>query len=537
VVVDVTNWWHFPAETAYDTAVKRSTLLCLLAALVASVCTASPASAVTHTLIEGSGSSWAATAVSQWIADVQPLGLQVVYTPDGSAAGKQDFANMVSDFAITDIPYLGHDPITGTNDSSDGREYGDIPIAAGATTFPYHLTIHGKQVRSLRLSSRTLARIFTDQITNWDDPAITADNNGIRLPSLEIIPVVHSEGSGVTYDFTTYLADRFPELWKAFDHSARPTQYYPTAGHQIAENGSDAVMNFIRSPASNGAIGVDEYSYTLDADYPVAKVENPAGYFVTPSPYNVSIALRSATIDENPADSDYMRPDLKPVFASTDRRAYPLSFYSSLLVPTSTTDAKMTTAKRQTLVDFAYYGICQGQRVVGPVGYAPLPLNLVEAGFTQIDRLKAADPDVDLTDRTVSTCDNPTFLSHNLKRNYLGSIAPEPLACDKRGQGPCAVDTFARLTVSKPTVKAGHSVVFHGRLLNDLAAGGPPHAIIRLQRRVPHHGWTTISIKKTSTAGTVTVRLVPAKTADYRLVDAEPGSGRPVSNVLRVKVN
>ena len=39
----------------------------------------------------------------------------------------------------------------------------------------------------------------------------------------------------------------------------------------------------------------------------------------------------------------------------------------------------MTTAKRQTLVDFMYYSLCEGQAKAGPYGYSPLPLNLVQA--------------------------------------------------------------------------------------------------------------------------------------------------------------
>ena len=52
----------------------------------------------------------------------------------------------------------------------------------------------------------------------------------------------------------------------------------------------------------------------------------------------------------------------------------------------------MTTAKRQTLADFLYYSICQGQAEIGPIGYSPLPINLVQAGFDQIAKLKTADP-------------------------------------------------------------------------------------------------------------------------------------------------
>jgi phosphate transport system substrate-binding protein len=519
--------------------VRPSLAIAVLVAVAGSVLlagAATPASAAPLTLIDGSGSSWASNSLNQWIADVEPDGLEVVYTPDGSTAGKKDFANLTSDYAVTDVPYLGYDPVTGTTDSSAGREYGDIPVVAGATTFAYHLKIHGKLVRSVRLSGLTLAKIFTNQITNWDDPAITAENNGVRLPSLKIIPVVHSDGSGVTYDFTTYLADRYPRIWKAFAGTTQPTQYYPASKGQISQNGSDSVMNYISSSAADGAIGAVEYAYALGANYPVVNLENQAGYFVPPSPYDVAIALRNATIDENPADADYMRPNLEPVFASTDRRAYPLSSYASMLVPTSATDSGMTTAKRQTLADFAYYAMCQGQRTAALLGYAPLPLNLVKAGFTQIDRLGAADPLVDLTELTVSTCGNPTFIDDYPNRDHLGSIAPEPPPCEKAGQGPCGVETLALLTASKSVVRAGHAVVFHGRLVDELEVGDPPHAAVHLQRRLRHHAWKTIRVMKTSATGVLTARLRPASTADYRLVDAEPGSGHPVSAVVRVKV-
>ena len=50
-------------------------------------------------------------------------------------------------------------------------------------------------------------------------------------------------------------------------------------------------MNFLTSKAANGAIGYDEYSYALGKNYPVAKVENTAGYYTLPTQYNVAVAL------------------------------------------------------------------------------------------------------------------------------------------------------------------------------------------------------------------------------------------------------
>jgi hypothetical protein len=103
----------------------------------------------------------------------------------------------------------------------------------------------------------------------------------------------------------------------------------------------------------------------------------------------------------------------------------------------------MTTAKRQTIADFMYYSICQGQSEIGPIGYSSLPVNLVTAGFTQIGKLKTADAKVNLTNRNVSTCHNPTFIAGKPNVNHLAVIAPQPPACDKTGAGPCAAGVGA----------------------------------------------------------------------------------------------
>jgi phosphate transport system substrate-binding protein len=403
------------------------------------------ANAVTHSLILGSGSSWAANAVNQWVADVATQGMQVVFTANGAAQGRQDYANKLTHFGVSDIGYRGADPTTGTVDDPKGRSYAYLPIAAGGTAFPYHLEVGGQKVRNLRLSGETIAKIFTSVITNWNDPLITKDNNGHALPSIPIIPVVHSEGAGVTNQFTRYLSKRYPAIWKACNGGqVAETEYFPlncgkATGNQKAMAGSDGVMNFLKAAGANGAIGIEEYSYPLLANYPAAKVLNQAGYYTLPTQYNVAVALTKAVINKNPKDPNYLTQNLDGVYVNADKRTYPLSSYVYAIIPTSADDAKLTqTGQRQTLADFLYYGICQGQSEIGPIGYSSLPVNLVTAGFEQIAKIKAADPKVDLTQREVSTCHNPTFVAGHPDQNHLAKIAPNPPACDKIGADPCA---------------------------------------------------------------------------------------------------
>jgi phosphate transport system substrate-binding protein len=404
--------------------------------LIAAIAIYPAAAAVSHQQIQGDGSTWAYNAVNQWISDVQQNGLQVVFTGVGSAQGRTDFANATEDFAVSDIGYQGRDPITGEADASS-RPYAYVPIVAGGTAFPYQIRVAGQLVRNLRLSGETIAKIFANVITNWNDPQITADNNGRALPSIPIIPVVHSEGAGSTAQFTQYLNAVYPSIWKAYSGYQSFTEYYPRKGNQIAQAGSDGVINFVTSAAANGAIGYDEYSYAKAHNYPVAKVENTAGYFTAPDQYNVAVALTQAHINTDKSSPNYLLQDLSQVYVYNDPRTYPLSSYSYGIIPTSGNDPRLNTAKAQTLADYLFYSTCQGQAEMGPIGYSPLPINLVEASFQQVDILGQAFPGVNLANENVENCNNPTFVAGHPEINELAQIAPQPPPCDKAGAGPC----------------------------------------------------------------------------------------------------
>jgi phosphate transport system substrate-binding protein len=419
------------------------------AALVAAVVLISPlvfvsqAGAATPVQINGSGSSWAANAINLWTQDVYAEGVPVSFNPDGDSQGRQDFANKVADFSVTADGYQGFDATTGVSDTSNNRAYAYLPVAAGGTSFPYQIKFDGTQVENLRLSGETLAKIFTNQITNWNDPEITKDNNGVQLPAIPIVPVVQSEGSGATQQLTNYFATDYPSIWTPFAGQSGPTEYFPRQGDQIAQNGSTGAMNYIASSAANGSIGYVEYSYPLSVNYPVAKVLNSGGYYTLPTQYNVAIALEQAQINMDPSSPNYLLQTLTNVYTDPDPRTYPLSSYVYMIEPTGgpaapPDDPSETSGKRQSIADFEYYSICQGQSQIGPRGYSPLPVNLVEAAFGQVQKLQQADTSVDLTNLNINTCNEPTFVPGQPNVNYLTTIAPQPPACDRQGAGPCA---------------------------------------------------------------------------------------------------
>ena len=406
-----------------------------------------------HELIQGTGSTWSQNIVTQWSTDEDAYGIKVVYTGGGSSRGRKDFAQCSDDFAISEIPYQGVDEF-GAADTNNGRPYAYLPIVAGGTAFTYQLKVGNTFVRNLRLSGDTIAKIFTNQIVNWNDPAITKDNNGHAMPSLAITPVVRSDGSGTTAQFTTWLDHQYPSIWRPFFGRSGLTSYFPRKGRAIGAAGSDQVMNQIASFSGNGTIGYVEYSYPINKTapdgkpYPVVKVLNKGGYYVEPTQYNVAVALTKAKINQDKSSQLYLTQILDGVYNATDPRAYPLSSYSYMIIPTGAKDCPngggagtMTTDKRQTLADFLSYSLCSGQTKAGPFGYSPLPLNLVQAGFQQIAKLKQADPNVDLANSDIHKCNNPTFVAGDLSKNRLAEIAPQPASCDKLGAGPCGTDT------------------------------------------------------------------------------------------------
>ena len=393
--------------------------------------------AASYVQLQGDGSSWAEPAITQWARDMVPDGIDINYTGDGSAEGREHYIEDQNDFAGSDIAFLKQGDPFGGGIENVGWNYSYIPIVAGGTTFMYNLVVGGRKITNLRLSGETLAKIFTGQITNWDDPAITHDY-GAALPSQAITVVTRSDGSGASYMFTRWLSVEYPSLWNSFcaghggPSPCPPTEFYPGFGTSIQKDGSDQVAAFLASSISEGAIGYDEYAYALNYGLNVVKMLNAAGYYTLPTASNVAIALQAAVIDENPNDVDFLMQDLDKVYTDSDPRAYPLSSYSYLVIPrdvggglNNAPPPSWTTGKGVTLSTWLNYVLCGAQQTAGSLGYSPLPKNLVVGGFEQVDHLPGhvATPDL----AQLNGCNNPTY-SNGV--DHLTAGAPMPSPCD-----------------------------------------------------------------------------------------------------------
>lgn len=413
--------------------------------------TAEAARAATFTPINGAGSTWSANALYQWARDVQQNGLTVNYNATGSSDGRKQFINGTADFGVSEIPFQTH-PTDGSYPENPTRPYAYMPIVAGGTSFMYHLQVGNTRITDIRLSGETVAKMFTGVITSWADPQITREY-GTQLPAIPVTPVVRADGSGTTAQFTLWMSKQYPAIWDAFcGKEGLPTpcgltSQYPTQGTSaVAKSGSVDQANYVAAPYANGTIAYIEYSYSLytPPGWPVVSLLNAAGYYVQPTQYDVAVALTHAQINQDRTSPDYLTQVLDGVYSNPDPRAYPLSSYSYMVLPT-TTAAPFTTAKGQTLSTFANYFLCQGQQKAGPLGYSPLPVNLVRAGFAQISRIPGAT-----TQQTnLAACANPTFDPADLSKNRLAEVAPQPAACQQASSPRCG--TTAQPPTAAPT--------------------------------------------------------------------------------------
>jgi len=206
------------------------------------------------------------------------------------------------------------------------------------------------------------------------------------------------------------------------------------------------VSGYVAQAQSEGAITYVEYSYALNAGYPIVKMLNSAGYYIEPTAPSVAVGLLGAKINTDSSSTSYLTQILDGVYDNADPRTYPLSSYSYMIIPTETSGT-FSEAKGHTLADFAYYFLCEGQRQAPVLGYSPLPLNLVQAGLEQVRRI----PGADVQNIDIAKCNNPTFSPDGT--NVLAATAPQPQDCDKAGPVQCGTGTGgakASTPVSKP---------------------------------------------------------------------------------------
>jgi phosphate transport system substrate-binding protein len=242
--------------------------------------------------IAGAGSTAQQAAQEAWIAGFQEAnsGVTLAYDPVGSGGGREQFTAGGVDFAGSDAA-LDTDELKSAESVCGGPDnVVEVPDYVSPIAVAYNLS----GVDTLKLSPDTLAKIFAQKITKWNDPAIMAENSGVDLPDTDITPVNRSDESGTTENYTDYLSQAAPDVW-TYEVSGD----WPVKGGEAAE-GTSGVVDAIKN--GEGTIGYADQSQV--GDLSVAQIKVGSEY-VAPSAEAAAKIFDESEADTNPGSNEF----------------------------------------------------------------------------------------------------------------------------------------------------------------------------------------------------------------------------------------
>lgn len=316
------------------------------------------------------GSSAQTRAVTAWRQAYQDKCGQAAINYDGQGSGYG-----VTQFTQGQFPLAGSDAaLTAAQQGPANKRCAtgtaiDLPMVITPVEFIYNV----KGLSTLTLTPDILAKIFTGKITTWNDKEIAAANPGVTLPSTTIAPVHRSADSGTTKNFTSFLAAQAKQSW-----SFAPSTSWPSPLTSIGVGGKDSSALVQQVKSTDGGIGyVDGPDATANQLTP-ASLDTGSGA-VAPSADSVGKAVAAATVKQD-------GQDIKVTLNYGLKQA---SAYPAVLVTYEITCTTGLPADQATLVKtfLTYTASSDGQAKLSPVGYSPLPADLlgkVQAAIAQL---------------------------------------------------------------------------------------------------------------------------------------------------------
>ncbi|MBE9116508.1 phosphate ABC transporter substrate-binding protein PstS [Lusitaniella coriacea LEGE 07157] len=297
----------------------------------------------------GAGASFPAPLYQRWFSDYNKLNpdVQVTYQSVGSGAGVEQFTQGTVDFGASDVA-MKDEEIAGV-----GKGVVLLPMTAGSIVLAYNLP----GVEDLKLSREVYTDILLGKITQWNDPAIAAINEGIDLPDQEITVVYRSDGSGTTGVFTKHLSAISPEFADSVGEGK--TVEWPTG---LGAKGNEGITAQIQQ--TEGAIGYIEYGYAKQQGISTASLENQAGNYIKASDESAAETLSAVELPEN----------LRAFITDPEGdNSYPVVTYSWIMAYKDYEDPEKAEALKEVLT----WALEDGQDIAPELGYIPLPDNVV----------------------------------------------------------------------------------------------------------------------------------------------------------------
>jgi phosphate transport system substrate-binding protein len=309
--------------------------------------------------VNGSGSTFQVPFQQQAIQEFKSIhsGITVNYGGGGSGKGRTDLASGVVNYAGSDSPIPPSE-----QSGFSGKTVLYFPVVIAPITISYNLP----GVSTLKLSGKVIAAIFQANITTWNNPAIAAENPGVKLPATPIVIARRSDSSGTTQNFTTFLTKSAGTIWKLGTNS---TISWPATSR--GGNGNGGVASIVKSTA--GAIGYVDYPDAKAAGLTFAQVQNSAGNFVAPSQSSASAAAANVPVASNLTFSAIDAPGAN---------SYPITYQSWDLVVQS-----QSSNMAKLLKAYIGYLVGSGQKLLPALGYTPLPSSLQSKAQAQVNKI------------------------------------------------------------------------------------------------------------------------------------------------------
>lgn len=298
--------------------------------------------------LKGGGSTFAAELYASWSHRLKGASV-IAYEPIGSSAGLKKVVAHDVDFGASDRP-LGRTEL-------DGSGLVQFPTAVGAVVVTAN--VPGVSVDRLKLDGRTLADMYLGKIRVWNDPAIAALNPGLKLPPVQIVPLVRGGGSGTSFTFTQYLGKTSTE----FASRVGPTSDFSVPHSRTVQSNREMAQ---AAQAVEGALAYLDFSYASAHETPMVSLQNRWGSFVAPSIASIQDAMRLA-------DWEKLAIDQSPTFAMdlTDAACptcWPISTPTYVLVPLH---AQGLNSERA--LEFFQQALDEGDELAKASGFVPLP--------------------------------------------------------------------------------------------------------------------------------------------------------------------
>ncbi len=312
--------------------------------------------------LNGAGSTFINPLLSKMAGDYNTLcGVQVNYQSIGSGGGVKAWQQNTVDFGASDA-YLADSEVAAA--AANGVPV-EIPATFGAVVVAYNLT--GLSTR-LRMTPAIISDIFLGKITAWNDPAIAAANPSVTLPSTAISVVYRSDGSGTTSIFTHYLTAVSTD-WVTTVGGGDPTKSAAkTVTWPVGQgaSGNEGVTQGIKN--TDGAVGYIDVSYAIQNKIPFADVQNSSGNWITPT---LAAVAAAANLPSYP-------PDLRFNLVNTGAPdGYPIAGTTWIIVYKDLSKVLKTEARANSLVDFIWWVVHDGQKDSPALDYGTLPANLI----------------------------------------------------------------------------------------------------------------------------------------------------------------